>query len=153
MENTIVQTRPKNNGRLRSNGLKCEAMAVTALATSRRRESYVSDGACHLEGRVTGSIVLVQLEDVFYFRADERDLVFQSFEHLQVKGCDNSFSIRCKLKMDDSKNYHHHYFLQDLLMLPFFGFGRRFCVPFEALPFRFWIVLEQPKFVPGYKKG
>ncbi|KAG8331636.1 hypothetical protein J6590_037102 [Homalodisca vitripennis] len=49
MENTIVQTRPKNNGRLRSNGLKCEAMAVTALATSRRRESYVSDGACHLE--------------------------------------------------------------------------------------------------------
>ncbi|KAG8321395.1 hypothetical protein J6590_047688 [Homalodisca vitripennis] len=48
--NTIVQTRPKNNGRLWSNGLKCEATAVTALATSRRRESYVSDGACHLEG-------------------------------------------------------------------------------------------------------
>ncbi|KAG8307621.1 hypothetical protein J6590_016063 [Homalodisca vitripennis] len=50
MENTIIQTRPKNNGWLRSNGLKCEATAVTALATSRRRESYVSDGACHLEG-------------------------------------------------------------------------------------------------------
>ncbi|KAG8273499.1 hypothetical protein J6590_019209 [Homalodisca vitripennis] len=49
MENTIVQTRPKHNGRLRSNSLKCEAIAVTALATSRRRESYVSDGACHLE--------------------------------------------------------------------------------------------------------
>ncbi|KAG8280320.1 hypothetical protein J6590_084431 [Homalodisca vitripennis] len=53
MENTIVQTRPKNNGRLRSNGLKCEATAVTVLATSRRRESYVSDGACHLEGIFT----------------------------------------------------------------------------------------------------
>ncbi|KAG8272569.1 hypothetical protein J6590_039277 [Homalodisca vitripennis] len=39
MENTIVQTRPKNNGWLRSNSLKCEATAVTALATSRRRES------------------------------------------------------------------------------------------------------------------
>ncbi|KAG8327820.1 cell division [Homalodisca vitripennis] len=50
MENTIVQTRPKNNRRLRSSGLKCEATAVTVLAPSRRRESYVSDGACHLEG-------------------------------------------------------------------------------------------------------
>ncbi|KAG8273129.1 Structural maintenance of chromosomes protein 3 [Homalodisca vitripennis] len=41
MENMIVQTRPKNNGRLRSNSLKCEAMAVTALATSRRHLSVV----------------------------------------------------------------------------------------------------------------
>ncbi|KAG8317854.1 Nuclear pore complex protein Nup98-Nup96 [Homalodisca vitripennis] len=30
-------------------------MAVTALATSRRRESYVSDGACHLKGLNLGA--------------------------------------------------------------------------------------------------
>ncbi|KAG8298210.1 hypothetical protein J6590_018614 [Homalodisca vitripennis] len=60
MENKIVQTRPKNNGRLQSNSLKCEAMAVTALATSRWRESYVSDG-------IFGFVILGFLHIPFYY--------------------------------------------------------------------------------------
>ena len=45
---------------------------------------------------MAGGIVVVELENVFDVRPDARDPAFQSLEHLQVKGCVDSLSLRYK---------------------------------------------------------